>query len=55
MAISRRSFLKTSGVAAAGTAVGALTALGADLSPKLARAQESRINDAKVFPSVCPN
>jgi len=36
------------------TAVGALTALGADLSPKVARAQESRITGAKVYHSVCP-
>ena len=54
MAVSRRTFLKTTGVTAASTAVGALAALGADLSPKVARAQESRINDAKVYPSVCP-
>jgi formate dehydrogenase major subunit len=38
----------------AGTAVGALAALGADLAPKVARAQELRIKDAKAVPSVCP-
>ncbi len=54
MAVTRRTFLKTTGVTAAGTAVGALTALGADLRPKVARAQEARITNAKVHPSVCP-
>jgi len=38
----------------AGTAVGALSALGADLAPKVARAQELRIKNAKAVPSVCP-
>ena len=54
MAVSRRKFLKASGVTAAGTAVGALAGLGADLGPKVARAQELRIKNAKVHPSVCP-
>ena len=54
MAISRRDLLKVSGVTAAGTAVGALAGLGADLRPKVARAQELRIQNAKVVPSVCP-
>jgi formate dehydrogenase major subunit len=54
MAISRRDLLKVSSVTAAGTAVGALTGLGADLQPKVARAQELRIQNAKVVPSVCP-
>lgn len=54
MAVSRRTFLKTTGVTAASTAVGALTALGADLRPKVVRAQEARITNAKVYPSVCP-
>jgi len=38
----------------AGTAIGALAALGANLDPKVARAQELRIKNAKTFPSVCP-
>ncbi len=54
MAISRRDLLKVSSATAAGTAVGALAGLGADLRPKVARAQELRIQNAKVVPSVCP-
>jgi formate dehydrogenase major subunit len=54
MAVSRRGFLKVSGVAATGTAIGALSGLGADLRPKVARAQELRIQNAKVYHSVCP-
>ena len=54
MAVTRRDFLKVSGAGMAGTAVGALTGLGADLSPKVARAQELRIKGAEVHPSVCP-
>ena len=53
MAVTRREFLKLSGRTAAGTAVGALTALGADLQPKAARAQELRIARAETHPSVC--
>lgn len=53
MAVSRRAFFKVS-AAGAGTAVGALAGLGADLQPKVARAQELRIRDAKISPSVCP-
>src|SRR5438067_3147145 len=54
MAVSRRAFLKVSGVTAVSTAVGALAALGTDLTPKVARAQEARIKGAQVFNSVCP-
>jgi formate dehydrogenase major subunit len=54
MTVSRRQFLKVSSVAATSTAVGALAALGADLQPKVARAQQLRIQNAKTFPSVCP-
>ena len=54
MSVSRRQFLKVSGVAATGTAVGALAALGADLQPKVARAQQLRIQNAKTVASVCP-
>jgi formate dehydrogenase major subunit len=51
-AVGRRAFL--GGGAMAGTAIGALAALGADLQPKVARAQELRIKNAKAVPSVCP-
>jgi formate dehydrogenase major subunit len=54
MAVSRRQFLKGSSVAATTTAVGALAALGADLQPKAARAQQLRIQNARTFASVCP-
>jgi formate dehydrogenase major subunit len=54
MAISRRDLFKVSGATMAGTAVGALSGLGADLRPRVARAQELRIQNAKVTPSVCP-
>jgi formate dehydrogenase major subunit len=52
MDISRRDFFKMS--AGAGTALGSLAGLGADLSPAVARAAEARIARAKAFPSVCP-
>jgi formate dehydrogenase major subunit len=54
MAVSRRGFLKISGVAAAGTAIGGVAGLG--LQPKRAQAaaQALRIKNAKVYPSVCP-
>src|ERR671935_1930722 len=48
--VTRRDFLRG---AAATTAVGALVALEADLEPKVARAQEIRIKNARVTPSVC--
>lgn len=55
MEVSRRNFLRTSlGGTAAGTALGSLAALGANLAPATARAQELRIRDAKTTPSVCP-
>jgi formate dehydrogenase major subunit len=54
MDVSRRSFLKVSSATAAGTALGGLAGLGANLAPTLARAQELRIKDAKATPSVCP-
>jgi formate dehydrogenase major subunit len=53
MAVTRRQLLKVAGPGVAGSAVGALAALGADLRPKVARAQELRIAQAKVTPSVC--
>ena len=48
--VTRRDFLKA---ATATTAVGGLLTLDADLRPKVARAQELRIKNAKVTPSVC--
>jgi formate dehydrogenase major subunit len=54
MDVSRRGFLKVSSGVAAGTALGGLAGLGANLAPTLARAQELRIKDAKTTPSVCP-
>jgi formate dehydrogenase major subunit len=54
MSVSRRQFFKLSGTAAAGTAVGALANLGADLRPKAVLAQEARIQNARAVPSVCP-
>ena len=54
MNVSRRDFFRVSAGAAAGTAVGGLAGLGTDLGPAVARAQEARIKDAKVYPSVCP-
>src|SRR5512147_560538 len=54
MGVSRRDFLKVSSGVAAGTALGGLAGLGANLAPTLARAQELRIKDAKITPSVCP-
>jgi formate dehydrogenase major subunit len=52
--ITRRDFFRLSAGSAAGTALGGLTALGADLTPKIALAQEARIAQAREYPSVCP-
>lgn len=52
--VTRRALLRTTGITAAATAVGALSGLGADLRPLVAYAQEARIKEAKAFPSVCP-
>jgi formate dehydrogenase major subunit len=54
MEVSRRDFLKVGGGVAGGTAMAGLAGLGANLAPTLARAQELRIKDAKVTPSICP-
>lgn len=54
MDLSRRGFLKVSAGAVAGTALGGLAGLGANLAPVVARAQEMRLKDAKVYPSICP-
>lgn len=54
MDVSRRGFLKLSVAAASGTALGGLIGSGVNLGPTVARAQELRIKDAKVTPSLCP-
>jgi formate dehydrogenase major subunit len=54
MTITRRQFLTASGAAMSGTAIGSLLGLGADLTPKAHAAEELRIKNAKVHPSVCP-
>jgi len=53
MSVSRRTFFKRVTSASVGTAVGALAGLGADLTPKVARAEELRIARAKTTVSVC--
>jgi formate dehydrogenase major subunit len=52
--LGRRGFLKLAAGAGSGTALGGLAALGANLAPALARAQELRIKNAQTTPSVCP-
>jgi formate dehydrogenase major subunit len=54
MGLSRRDFLRVSGSAVTGTALGGLLGVGADLSPATALAQDLRIREAKTTPSVCP-
>ena len=54
MDVSRRDFLKLSVAATGGTALGGLVGSGVNLGPTVARAQELRIKDAKVTPSLCP-
>src|SRR2546427_12057504 len=54
MEVSRRDFLRFSAGAAGGTALAGLAGSGVNLGPVVARAQELRIQDAKVTPSVCP-
>jgi formate dehydrogenase major subunit len=51
---TRRDFLRFSSAGAAGTALGGLVGLGADLAPTVARAQALRIKDARAVPSICP-
>ena len=52
--LSRRDLLRLSVAGGAGTALGGLIASGADLAPVVAQAQQLRIKDAKITPSVCP-
>jgi len=54
MEMKRREFLRLLGGAGGGPALGGLIASGASLAPAVARAQQLRIQDAKVTPSVCP-
>ncbi len=54
MDASRRDFLRFSIAAASGTALAGLIGSGVNLRPTVARAQELRIKNAKVTPSVCP-
>jgi formate dehydrogenase major subunit len=54
MEVTRRDFLRVATGTASGTALGSLAALGVDLLPVVARAQELRIKDAQTVPSVCP-
>jgi formate dehydrogenase major subunit len=52
--ISRREFLRLMAGAGSGTALSGLIASGVSLAPAMARAQQLRIRDARVTPSVCP-
>jgi formate dehydrogenase major subunit len=54
MEVSRRDFLRLSVAAGTGTALSGLIGSGVNLAPTVARAQELRIKNAKVTPSVCP-
>jgi formate dehydrogenase major subunit len=54
MELSRRDLLRLSVAGGAGTALGGLIASGVDLAPTVAKAQQLRIKDAKITPSVCP-
>ncbi len=54
MEMGRREFLKVLGGTGGGTALGGLVASGVSLAPSVARAQQLRIRDAKVTPSICP-
>jgi formate dehydrogenase major subunit len=54
MEISRRDFIRVSVSAGSGTALAGLLGSGVNLGPVVAKAQELRIKNAKVTPSVCP-
>ena len=54
MELSRLDVLRLSLAGGAGTALGGLIASGVDLAPVVAKAQQLRIRDAKVTPSICP-
>jgi formate dehydrogenase major subunit len=52
--VNRRDFVKRTGLAMAGTAVGGLASLGSDLSAKAQMVTELRIQNAQSYPSICP-
>ena len=54
MELSRRDLLRLSVAGGAGAALGGLIASGVDLAPTIVKAQQLRIRDAQVTPSVCP-
>ena len=54
MELSRRDFLRVSAAAGSATALSGLIGSGVNLGPAVARAQELRIKNAEVTPSVCP-
>jgi len=54
MDVSRRDLLRLSVAGGAGTALGGLIASGVDLAPTVVKAQQLRIRDARITPSVCP-
>jgi formate dehydrogenase major subunit len=54
MEVSRRDFLRLSAGAAGGAALAGLVGSGVNLGPVVAQAQELRIKNAKVTPSLCP-
>ncbi len=54
MPISRRDVLRLSVAGGGATALGGLIGSGVNLAPLVAEAQELRIAQAKVTPSVCP-
>src|SRR5919108_3629455 len=54
MEISRRDILRLSVAGGGGTALGGLIGSGVNLAPVVGQAQQLRIAQAKVTPSVCP-
>ena len=54
MDVTRRDFLRYSAGAAGGTALAGLVGSGVALGPLVAQAQELRIKNAQVTPSICP-
>lgn len=51
---TRRTFLKQSGAAMAGTAFGSLAGMGVDMTQRRQMVTDLRIRDAQAYPSVCP-
>jgi formate dehydrogenase major subunit len=54
MAITRRDLLRLSVAGGSGTALGALVGSGVNLAPLVSHAQQLRISQAKITPSICP-